>query len=83
VGAKVQLIISWVLDVLEKGHYQHLTQHGQGFLKIQSEILTTSGLFAVNPKIAIFSWFAFLAKKFRNTVTGKLKQLQLNLLRAR
>jgi hypothetical protein len=39
---QLQLLISWVLDELEKRRFQHLTQNGQDFFKLQYKILASS-----------------------------------------
>jgi hypothetical protein len=41
---RLQLLISWVLDELEKRCFRHLTLNGQDFFNLQYQILATSGL---------------------------------------
>ncbi len=75
---QLQITISWVLDELEKRHFRHFTQHGQGFFEVKYQLFTTSGSSAAGPqrcKVATFLQSVFLAKKFRQAANTIHKQL--------
>jgi hypothetical protein len=58
---QLQLIISWILDELEKSRFWHLTQHGQDFSRYSIKyFFLTSGLSAAGPQSRnIFTAFFF------------------------
>jgi hypothetical protein len=71
--------------MIEVRHFWHLTQHGQGFLVIQCQILTTSGLSAAGLQSCNIFMVHFLrCKKFHRAAMAKFKQLFIeDLIRTR